>query len=90
MDTNIKNTFYLFNQSHQPEEGWLQSCFKCGVFTSKHISYSTLASASPTRSTYSYQVYLCDYCNYFISNHHLIRLIFSLNNFAFLLFDFGA
>ena len=77
MDTNIKNTFYLFNQSHQPEEGWLQSCFKCGVFTSKHISYSTLASASPTRSTYSYQVYLCDYCNYFISND--IRLFIKFN-----------
>ena len=37
----IKNV-YLYRDSHLPEEGWLQSCFRCYTITSKLYSFKTI------------------------------------------------
>jgi len=37
----IKNV-YLYRDSHLPEQGWLQSCFRCYTITSRLYSFKTI------------------------------------------------
>ena len=54
----IKNV-YLYRDSHLPEQGWLQSCFKCYSITGKLYSFKTIENK---KKIYQFQIYMCPSC----------------------------
>jgi hypothetical protein len=71
---NIFEKIDLHETSRMPEEGWLHSCTKCGLYTSSTILF--------TRSSYvnkecEFWFYLCKYCNHNISNDVKEYILFS-------------
>ena len=32
---------YIYRESHLPEEGWLQACFRCKEITGKYFLFKT-------------------------------------------------
>jgi hypothetical protein len=75
MDTNnISEKIELHENTNMPEEGWIQGCVKCGVYT----SYTTQFE----RSTYinkdcDFCFYLCRHCKNIISDDVKEYIIFS-------------
>lgn len=58
--------YYIYKPSRQPTVGWLQQCFCCETtFTSKVILFSSYKSCHYKEKYWSY---ICDNCEYNISN----------------------
>ena len=47
---------YIYNDSHLPEEGWIQACFTCNELTSKTILFKTF---NKDNTLYEFIVYTC-------------------------------
>lgn len=60
----IKNV-YLYRDSHLPEHGWLQSCFRCYTITSKLYSFKTIENK---KKIYQFKIYMCPSCQKKIIN----------------------
>tara|TARA_B100000902_G_C27111479_1_gene813810 strand:- start:506 stop:757 length:252 start_codon:yes stop_codon:yes gene_type:complete len=60
----IKNV-YLYRDSHLPEQGWLQSCFRCYSITSKLYSFKTIENK---KKIYQFKIYMCPSCQKKINN----------------------
>ena len=54
----IKNV-YLYRDSHLPEEGWLQSCFRCYSITGKLFFFKTIENK---KKIYQFKIYMCPSC----------------------------
>lgn len=50
---------YIYNDSHLPEEGWIQACFICKELTSKTILFKTFHKDN---TLYEFIVYTCCKC----------------------------
>ena len=50
---------YFHEETHLPEEGWLQGCFECNEITSSIIEYKQVKRE---RLTYKFIFYLCRRC----------------------------
>ncbi len=69
----IKNV-YLYRDSHLPEQGWLQSCFRCYSITSKLYSFKTIENK---KKIYQFKIYLCCPCQRKINDNEDELLKFS-------------
>jgi hypothetical protein len=54
----IRNV-YMFSDTHLPERGWLQGCYKCGEITSRTITYKT---KTKYLKIFKFIVHLCPRC----------------------------
>ena len=73
---NVFEKIDLHETSKMPEEGWIQSCVHCSVYTSSTIPF--------TRSTYinkdcEFYFYLCNYCKKKIYKDVKEYVLFSKN-----------
>ena len=50
---------YIYNDSHLPEDGWIQSCFICNELTSKTVLFKTF---NKNNTLYEFIVYTCKKC----------------------------
>ena len=50
---------YLYRDSHLPEEGWLQSCFKCKEITGKYFLFQTFHKED---DLYEFYIHICSKC----------------------------
>ena len=50
---------YIYNDSHLPEDGWIQSCFNCNELTSKTILFKTF---NKRETLYEFKVSVCSKC----------------------------
>jgi hypothetical protein len=75
----LKNV-YLFHETHLPEEGWFQGCYKCEMITSKTICYKNIHVYD---KTIKFVVYICNKCTKLFKNDTEKNFIFSskCNNF---------
>ena len=55
----VVKRIYIYNDSHLPEEGWIQACFKCKELTSKTILFKTFHK---DEILYEFYVYICGKC----------------------------
>ena len=53
---------YIYRDSHLPEEGWLQSCFKCKEITGKYFLFQTFHKDDDQKKPdfYKFADYMCD------------------------------
>tara|TARA_Y100000816_G_C25721881_1_gene380599 strand:+ start:160 stop:432 length:273 start_codon:yes stop_codon:yes gene_type:complete len=58
MANKIKR-IYIYRDSHLPEEGWLQSCFKCAEITGKYILFKTFYK---NKELYEFYIHTCNKC----------------------------
>ena len=62
----IIKRIYLYNDSHLPEDGWIQACFNCSVLTSKTVLFKTIYK---DKKLYEFYSHTCADCqkkfNYF-------------------------
>ena len=54
---------YLYRESRLPEEGWIQSCFHCYMYTSNTIDYTYIKH---NNILYACDVYLCESCDKYL------------------------
>ena len=60
---------YIYRDSHLPEEGWLQSCFKCYQFTSKTILFKTYKTKKKNVEYYwEIYIHVCNKCNNYLKD----------------------
>ena len=65
---------YLYRDSHLPEEGWLQSCFKCKEITGKYFLFQTFHKED---DLYEFYIHICSKCKKKFDNSALLYVIFS-------------
>ena len=63
-----KNLYIYYEHEKMPENGWMQSCFKCELFTAKTLIYRE-------EENKTYIVYVCNNCKKTLTNRE--------NNFRF-------
>ena len=55
----FKKKVYFHEETHLPEEGWLQGCFECNEITSSVMEYKIVTRG---RMVYEFIFYLCRRC----------------------------
>ena len=65
---------YLYRDSHLPEEGWLQSCFKCKEITGKYFLFQTFHKED---NLYEFYIHICSKCKKKFDNSALLYVNFS-------------
>ena len=55
----VVKRIYIYNDSHLPEEGWIQACHNCKELTSKTILFKTFHK---NEILYEFYVYICGRC----------------------------
>lgn len=65
---------YLYRDSHLPEEGWLQSCFKCKEITGKYFLFQTFHKED---DLYEFYIHICSKCKKKFDNSALLYVNFS-------------
>ena len=65
---------YLYRDSHLPEEGWLQSCFKCKEITGKYFLFQTFHKED---NLYEFYIHICSKCKKKFDNSPLLYVNFS-------------
>jgi hypothetical protein len=65
---------YLYRDSHLPEEGWLQSCFKCKEITGKYFLFQTFHKED---DLYEFYIHICSKCKKKFDNSPLLYVNFS-------------
>jgi len=59
MNKKIVKSISIYRDSKLPENGWMQSCFNCYIFTAKNILFKTHVNKN---TTHEFFVYLCPLC----------------------------
>ena len=52
---------YIYRDSKQPNNGWIQSCFNCYIYTERNILFETHYSEH-LKTLYEFNVFLCPLC----------------------------
>ena len=50
---------YIYRESHLPEEGWLQACFRCKEITGKYFLFQTFHKDD---DLYEFYIHACSKC----------------------------
>ena len=50
---------YIYRESHLPEEGWLQACFRCKEITGKYFLFQTFHKDN---DLYEFYIHACSKC----------------------------
>lgn len=66
METN--HTIEIYNESHLPKNGWIQSCFNCNNITSKTLLHKKIKTHN---KTYIFKVFNCPNCKKKMIKNHM-------------------
>jgi hypothetical protein len=61
----IIKRIYIYNDSHLPEDGWIQACFNCNELTSKTILFKTFIK---NETLYEFKISICGKCKRKLNN----------------------
>ena len=64
---------FIYRDSHLPEEGWLQSCFKCKEITGKYFLFQTFYKE---KDVYEFYIHTCSKCKKKFDNYPLVYVNF--------------
>ena len=65
---------YIYRDSHLPEEGWLQACFRCREITGKYFLFQTFHKGD---SLYEFYIHTCSKCKRTFDEQPLVFVNFS-------------
>ena len=65
---------YIYRDSHLPEEGWLQACFRCKEITGKYFLFHTFYKK---QDLYEFYIHTCSKCKKKFDNSPLLFVNFS-------------
>ena len=62
---------YIYKDSHLPENGWFQGCFRCGTITARIFLFTTFNS---NNYLYEFIIYTCPDCKKKLHNDTLLSI----------------
>mgnify|MGYP005735696383 FL=1 len=65
---------YIYRDSHLPEEGWLQACFRCNEITGKYFLFQTFHKDG---DLYEFYIHTCSKCKNRFNESPLLYMNFS-------------
>ena len=65
---------YIYRESHLPENGWLQACFRCKAITGKYILFETFHH---NEYLYEFYIHTCSRCKRKFDDSPLLFVNFS-------------
>ncbi len=65
---------YIYRDSHLPERGWLQACFRCKEITGKYFLFQTFHK---NNDLYEFYIHTCGKCKKKFNNSPLLYVHFS-------------
>jgi hypothetical protein len=65
---------YIYRESHLPENGWLQACFRCKSITGKYILFETFYH---NNYLYEFYIHICGHCNQHFERNKTSYLTFA-------------
>ena len=65
---------YIYQDSHLPDYGWFQGCFRCKTITAKYILFKTF---NKNKKLYEFYIYTCPNCSRLLKNNSLMTIHFN-------------
>ena len=62
MSGNIIKKIYIYRDSHLPEKGWLQSCYRCYQITHHTANFKTIKKENTKYSHWEFHTFVCKTC----------------------------